>query len=1221
MNRFLTKKKAKKSQPAPKADLDLATILPSNDNFRTSLLMPNLSARFSMLREQDDPNSKLGKASDDSVLQPKRQSRLHEFGYTAKGLSGIAEVSSTSNPIRPPFVYERQGSVASDGYGTDDDSLYNGSVMSRARPGEGNVLFGGRQRAYKIPVDSAAYKRSASNGSTRGASGRSLHEDDASMSALQKLQEQERAREAERDRERKAKEENESNENQGSDNSEKESTHSTTTTGPARARQRRTSSSTASQPSDTRSSTAATSITSLDSNTVSAPASALINPAYQPVSVPTGLEKPATKAKRLYERGLNQHLSEQKSSATTRLNSVRRQPAPIGTGTCPPQVRSASGLGDRRYRPTIGLRALSPPPSAPSPEIVRFGSGSGDTLSSASPVLGHRQSPLLSSVGSGNGGNVLWSATQPNDRGKATAMGAFNKPKEQFSEHQYLQRQLSLQQGRGQASPTPEPARVTQTVHGQAEAAVCTTGVVRPTQRNPDEIPSAVAVFHNAANRMRSNVVDSQRSEAMPGIQPTCLSPTGSGESEDEQALSVNQSSGSDHAVPDLHSPVSFTDDTAPSTSEHPALRPSSMQQYKPAMPALPQVGLERPSPVDTPGEPRGREASVLAPSDADSPALGPVSGMLNGLVQQHLRNTSNQSSIYSVLPGAPSPLHSKNQERPPTRSLIGSDTPANSSYTKSNPWNLEDFDGAYCDEAENSSSANPINGHQSRCEIANGTLHRYAVSRTPDTAGKASWEFELHKKHSRGLSTETQQEQEAFATELAQRQRAILENLRSKVENELRAPSPVPGMTGALRALVMLRSKSNRDSVSTRQEIAPRAMKMLGIAGVSTNGSSTSLAVHGDRSDHCSTEDDRPVQEPGKSLLHRAVHSRVPHPIEGDIRRELGHHRQREYSEGKKKEIWNVKGDSPSDSSQSSIRYRSSSEVSPPRSRSRSGRFREDFEESAAEETWSHSAVSPDQAPSIPEQYMESATNSPGIAMRHHMPHGMATTTEKSPILRNDSKMNASGYFDLSSLQPVGHGSYTANGLASQSSPRASPGAHSPAVASTRASQSAPNSANPMPPISAGATPLVPVPLSEDLALVPSRLVSTSRKKHVQKSDISEPTLISMTSVVDTVELPPGASLKNGQEDALSVPPVNPRRRRFGFGRMESSQEAAAMAHDLDEYHGRSSSRLGFLKLASEGRGLGSSTRQLSARPSSPVVPQTGVSHSHSRLVGGGMF
>ncbi|EOD47126.1 hypothetical protein UCRNP2_6132 [Neofusicoccum parvum UCRNP2] len=185
MNRFLTRKKTeaaldgsdapppstkkskkgKKAKEEPKPELDLAQALPSSDNFRTSLLMPNLSARFSMLREQDDPQSKLGKASDDSVLYPKRQSRLTDFGFNATGLQDIAEVSSINGSIRPPFLAGRADSIDG-GYGTDDDSIHSGSVMSRSRPGEGNVLFGGRQKVYL--------------------GNRALYDDDVGMSAYQK---------------------------------------------------------------------------------------------------------------------------------------------------------------------------------------------------------------------------------------------------------------------------------------------------------------------------------------------------------------------------------------------------------------------------------------------------------------------------------------------------------------------------------------------------------------------------------------------------------------------------------------------------------------------------------------------------------------------------------------------------------------------------------------------------------------------------------------------------------------------------------------------------------------------------------------------------------------------------------------------------------------------------------------------------------------------------
>src|ERR1700722_4565631 len=129
-------------EPERKPDLALANALPSSDDFRTSLLMSGLSARFSMLREQDDPKSKIGKASDDSVLFPKRQSRLNDFGFKSNGLHDIAEVSSIKTSIRPPFASDRIDSFHSLESSGDD----GGSMMSRAKPGEGNNLFGGRQK-------------------------------------------------------------------------------------------------------------------------------------------------------------------------------------------------------------------------------------------------------------------------------------------------------------------------------------------------------------------------------------------------------------------------------------------------------------------------------------------------------------------------------------------------------------------------------------------------------------------------------------------------------------------------------------------------------------------------------------------------------------------------------------------------------------------------------------------------------------------------------------------------------------------------------------------------------------------------------------------------------------------------------------------------------------------------------------------------------------------
>ncbi|KAL9115289.1 MAG: hypothetical protein Q9187_007335, partial [Circinaria calcarea] len=187
-SRNRTFRRNKKVKPEPKIELDLTMVLPSSDEFRTSLLMPNLSARFSMLREQDDPNSKLGKANDDSVLSPKRPSRL--FLFAEEGLTDITEVASLSGSIRPPFAYGRSGSqVSTDGYGTDDDTSMSGGVMGRSKPGQGNKFFGGRQKVYKIPVVESAQsvetRENTPNGEGKDWKAKAVYDDDIVMSQFQ----------------------------------------------------------------------------------------------------------------------------------------------------------------------------------------------------------------------------------------------------------------------------------------------------------------------------------------------------------------------------------------------------------------------------------------------------------------------------------------------------------------------------------------------------------------------------------------------------------------------------------------------------------------------------------------------------------------------------------------------------------------------------------------------------------------------------------------------------------------------------------------------------------------------------------------------------------------------------------------------------------------------------------------------------------------------------
>ncbi|KAJ2978286.1 hypothetical protein NUW58_g7544 [Xylaria curta] len=270
-------RKGKKPQEPERKEIDLATALPSTDDFRTSLLMTGLSARFSMLREQDDPNTKIGKASDDSVLFPNRQSRIDLASF--RGLGDIAEVES----IKAASPFARMDSYHSD----DAESLKAGSIMSRAKPTEGNNLFGGRQKIYKIPVSAGSSKPGDG-----GMGGRALYDDDVAQSAFQRWRRAEKERELSQDQP----DESDAHDDQRPGSTELDVSRSESPAFSNYNRKRETSSTVSSAPSIARHSSAATSITS------SQPAPSIKD--WQPPSgYSSGPERSVTRTRRLYETG------------------------------------------------------------------------------------------------------------------------------------------------------------------------------------------------------------------------------------------------------------------------------------------------------------------------------------------------------------------------------------------------------------------------------------------------------------------------------------------------------------------------------------------------------------------------------------------------------------------------------------------------------------------------------------------------------------------------------------------------------------------------------------------------------------------------------------------------------------------------------------------------------------------------------------------------------
>ncbi|KAM0440067.1 hypothetical protein ACHAPT_001170 [Fusarium lateritium] len=396
--------KKKAPEEEPKKEIDLASALPSTDDFRTSLLMTNLSARFSMLREQDDPNTKVGKASDDSVLFPKRQSRMMDFGFSA-GLGDIAEVES----IRAPFA---RSSFQS----SDDAASTSGSIMGRSKPTEGNNLFGGRQKIYKIAP-----------GGNGAMSGRALYDDDVAQSAFQKWRQAEKERQSLEDLHQ-------------SDSMESETARPESPAQPEYNRKRETNSTTSSGPSAARNSTAATSINS------SQPASSVKDwqsfaGTSRTVSPTPPIERSVTRTRRLYEQSLNQDLQDQQSSALSRIDTLSRRTLGNRTPDLTPTVPSPASatFGDRFVNRSIlakasapNLRSFSPPTSSqlsPVDSANKFPSVEEKAFGATPPL-----SPPISETGE----------AQPLDRSKILN----GRTSGQYDENRFAQRQVQMQQGR-----------------------------------------------------------------------------------------------------------------------------------------------------------------------------------------------------------------------------------------------------------------------------------------------------------------------------------------------------------------------------------------------------------------------------------------------------------------------------------------------------------------------------------------------------------------------------------------------------------------------------------------------------------------------------------------------------------------------------------------------------------------------------------------------------
>jgi hypothetical protein len=1226
----MTFRRGKKNAPEPeqKLELDLANALPSSDDFRTSLLMSGLSARFSMLREQDNPNSKIGKASDDSVLFPKRQSRLPDFGFSVNGLSDIAEVASIKSSVRPRFMDRTDSYYSAEGYGTDDDFGNTGNIMARAKPAGGNNLFGGRQKIYKIPMSGSASMRNLdSNGEERPMAGRALYDDDVSQSAFQKLREREKQ---EQENERWARDET-------AQASPPRRSNSPTMTGYNWNRE--TSSTTASGPSLTRSSTAATSVTSQRTPSLGGYSSPS-TPSIPNQSNGSALDRSFTKPKRLYETGLDHHLHSQQYSAMNRLDSLSRQ-RPLDARTPSPSLPSPivatfDGSEPLGINTKNNIQSSGPTPTSHNAGAFDFGVKSSNGLEA--PKQPYMSPPLSPPMSEGDGESNL--AIQPNDRGKATALGAFSKPAQPYDENKYSQRQLQMQEGR--RSPPPR---------------VFHSGQQAPRARAESNSTYSSGRSRSSSSAQREFVPHNRFAPVLTRTEITTTnnynSPSGTFlTSPDGSTMSSPRENGSDGGkswgqagllrVGASNLSSASLSAERPPESEHPANRQHSPRLW-----------------ADFTGS---EDADVLAIAHAevpstlhrdppeDSPTLGPATG-LNGMVRQHLRSESNTSDY-----DPPSPV--PNHQFPPQA------LPAEMRYkTAGNPWEVNDWDHEYYGQREDFSqiSPKPMRRNEMPHEVSSPTKN---VNRFPGSGQSASmpaWEKEVtkHVRHTRDGSSETQKEREDFANELATRRRRVQENLRSFADPDSRSASPAPGMDRPRDASIsrnnpieMLKSKPSRGSIVSRSKDGQsKAMKMLGLSGPSNNSSHQ----------HNQTFEDNLWKREEEEMMRGVAKSpRAPPPTKAyrQARRDAQRDRERDLlmrhqqraaaaessdSDGKhvglvirprsvspvndenaidapKPELLpstQIPADvprpkrAPSEESKHSaattqsgsrsgsrpesrnFRDRSSSDVSG-RSKSRNGRYRDDLAKAMAEGAGSSAQSSLEEVTRMP-------ARAPATGF-YFQDTGNMTSTSFGNRSRSNSK---SGYLDSHGLQQIQTNQMMDIGV----SPRPSP-------ITPFSVNSTPALVQPSPVGSGAATPT-------GQGFQSQGRIPAARKRSVNKSEISEPTLLSMTSRITTVNLPPGASLSNGSnQSAPPVPPINPRRRqtRTMFGALTGrSAEALPIPslpiqnHSNEEFINFSADegeskrpRQKLRKSSSEGGNLNVRGRAAFAAQPSPALPGT---------------
>lgn len=854
------KRKNKNAPPPTKPVFDLNNALPDTNDFRTSLLMPGLSARFSMLKEQDDPKTLIGKASDDSVLFPKRASRMNLFSHNP--LTDIAETESLHSIPKPFAQAERSMSMSEGGYASDD----GGSIIGRSRPLEGNAFFGGKQKVYRV----------ANGTATTSGKGRYVYDDDA-HSTLYPKQSKEDADKVD-----------------GSDGMMRRSEEADLVSSPMTAfsKNRGTQSSTNSGPSGRRTSTAATSVATCES--------------------PLPRHNSGHNSSKLASDGFEGTAVTRNTSADSRKNYNSASQPPVPSPSPRPnrlsQSKSAVNLNDKYSArgpvfATSTFRPASPSP-APQPTVT-----SDDASKNALMHARRYQTASPTNQFFDEEGDQVYSNNlQPNDRGKATAMGLFNRPRQQFDEQQFLQRQKQMHEGR--ASPLPRNGDVDRVASpafrsffskqrdaaleansAQANQARESQDSYQSRSTEPSQAPSSRSFTPSEATngyvgRLRgqssasgtsgpadvkarvNSLIKRQNAElvALEGErQPTLEHHRKSSISTDKasqpRSTFINRFDSSDDEE-DQETEVGMP--KLNPEEVHPALRDGLQdfdfgEEVSPRLPLAQSTG-QRESPVVA-VKPQLSPAKSQKSAGNDSPTLGPNGLGLSGMIRTHLRHDSDRSSVY---PGSPTSRHMSRTSR--EMSMVSTAATVNPPESvHSDPW---EYDNTQRHQRKDSGEARPTMSQKAAQILGHAAAQRPGTSKAQQVLGSEAprpsndsartpklpqeptpsrdvesrpWQNEQQAEsqewqseqaaHRRNASTETQKERQAFDEELAERRRKIQEGLKGVSERD-RPASPAYGRVSHEQngpAFPSLRHKTSRGHMAAA-EYSNKAMKMLGL-------------------------------------------------------------------------------------------------------------------------------------------------------------------------------------------------------------------------------------------------------------------------------------------------------------------------------------------------------------------------------------------------------